>query len=245
MTKVVTFGEIMLRLSPPGVERFLQSPVLSATFGGGEANVAVSLAHFGLDSVYVTALPDQGAFGHQGLIWWGTVGFMVIEGSMFVMALMTYFFLRTRSPIWPPSLPNPDVTLGTLNTLVLLVSVIPNHMAKRAAERLDVGRVRPLMIVCTAFGVLFLVIRGFEFARLGATWDNAAYGSIVWFIMGLHTTHLLTETVETGVLTALAFTAHMEPPRMVDISESALYWDFVVLSWIPIYLTVYFGPRWL
>src|SRR5688572_28062927 len=47
----------MLRLSPPGAERFLQSPFLSATFGGGEANVAVSLAHFGLESVYVTALP--------------------------------------------------------------------------------------------------------------------------------------------------------------------------------------------
>ena len=57
MTKVVTFGEIMLRLSPPGMERFFQSPILSATFGGGEANVAVSLAQFGLDSHYVTALP--------------------------------------------------------------------------------------------------------------------------------------------------------------------------------------------
>jgi 2-dehydro-3-deoxygluconokinase len=55
--KVVTFGEIMLRLSPPGVERFLQSPLLSATFGGGEANVAVSLAHFGCESRFVTALP--------------------------------------------------------------------------------------------------------------------------------------------------------------------------------------------
>jgi 2-dehydro-3-deoxygluconokinase len=55
--RVVTFGEIMLRLSPPGFERFLQSPLLSAVFGGGEANVAVSLAHFGLHSVYVTALP--------------------------------------------------------------------------------------------------------------------------------------------------------------------------------------------
>ena len=54
---VVTFGEIMLRLSPPGLERFLTSPMLSATFGGGEANVAVSLAHFGCESVYVTALP--------------------------------------------------------------------------------------------------------------------------------------------------------------------------------------------
>jgi 2-dehydro-3-deoxygluconokinase len=57
--KVVTFGELMLRLSPPGFERFLQSPVLSATFGGGEANVAASLAQFGLHSCYVTCLPPQ------------------------------------------------------------------------------------------------------------------------------------------------------------------------------------------
>src|ERR1700756_3657090 len=57
--KTVCFGEIMLRLSPPGFERFFQSPMLSATFGGGEANVAVSLAHFGLDSWYVTQLPPH------------------------------------------------------------------------------------------------------------------------------------------------------------------------------------------
>lgn len=55
--KTVTFGEIMLRLSPPGFERFFQSPVLQATFGGGEANVAVSLAHFGLESHYVSRVP--------------------------------------------------------------------------------------------------------------------------------------------------------------------------------------------
>jgi len=65
-TTVVTFGEIMLRLSPPGFERFFQSPVLSATFGGGEANVAISLAQFGLNSVYVTALPKH-AIGEGAL----------------------------------------------------------------------------------------------------------------------------------------------------------------------------------
>jgi 2-dehydro-3-deoxygluconokinase len=60
MARVVTFGELMLRLSPPGFERFFQSPVLGATFGGGEANVSVSLAHFGLESCFVTRLPAQG-----------------------------------------------------------------------------------------------------------------------------------------------------------------------------------------
>jgi len=57
--RVVTFGEIMLRLKSPGFERFLQSPMLEATFGGGEANVAVSLACLGVNSSYVTAVPDN------------------------------------------------------------------------------------------------------------------------------------------------------------------------------------------
>jgi 2-dehydro-3-deoxygluconokinase len=57
----VTFGEIMLRLAPPGFERFLQSPQFVASFGGGEANVAVALATFGLPSTYVTVLPEKNA----------------------------------------------------------------------------------------------------------------------------------------------------------------------------------------
>jgi len=55
----VTFGEIMLRLAPPGLERFLQSPEFVASFGGGEANVAVAVAQFGLPSTYVTVLPEK------------------------------------------------------------------------------------------------------------------------------------------------------------------------------------------
>jgi 2-dehydro-3-deoxygluconokinase len=58
-TKVVTLGEVMLRLKAPGVERFFQSPLFEATFGGGEGNVAISLANFGLDVAFVTALPPN------------------------------------------------------------------------------------------------------------------------------------------------------------------------------------------
>ena len=59
MGTVVTFGEIMLRLAPPNLERPLQSPGFVATFGGGEANVAVSVANFGIPSAFVTAFPDD------------------------------------------------------------------------------------------------------------------------------------------------------------------------------------------
>jgi len=57
--KIVTFGEIMLRLASPGADRFLQTSRFDATFGGGEANVAIALASFGLPAVYVTALPEK------------------------------------------------------------------------------------------------------------------------------------------------------------------------------------------
>jgi 2-dehydro-3-deoxygluconokinase len=57
--KVLTFGEIMLRLKAPGHERFFQSPMLEATFGGGEANVAVSLANYGMDAEFLTVLPKN------------------------------------------------------------------------------------------------------------------------------------------------------------------------------------------
>ena len=55
--KVVTFGEIMLRLAPEGYYRFVQAGTYGATYGGGEANVAVSLANYGMDASFVTKLP--------------------------------------------------------------------------------------------------------------------------------------------------------------------------------------------
>jgi heme/copper-type cytochrome/quinol oxidase subunit 3 len=95
-------------------------------------------------------------------------------------------------------------------------------------------------------GAAFLVVRGFEFVALGVAWDSNAYGSVVWVLMGLHTTHLATDFLDSGVLTVLMFTRHgRELRRFADISENGLYWYFVVASWIPIYLTVYFAPRWL
>ncbi|MEO9969898.1 MAG: sugar kinase [Hyphomonadaceae bacterium] len=60
MADFLSFGEIMLRLKSPGQERFFQSPQLEATFGGGEANVAVSLSNYGFDAGFISALPDNG-----------------------------------------------------------------------------------------------------------------------------------------------------------------------------------------
>lgn len=203
---------------------------------------AAPLGHRAID---VSDLPDQGEFGPAGLIWWGTVGFMVIEGSMFVMVLITYFYLRLRVDDWPPSLPNPGLFYGTLNLAVLVASALPNHFAKIAAERFDELRTRQWLVVCVGFGVALIAIRMFEFTTLNARWDSNAYGSIMWGLMVLHTFHLLTDVADTTVLTALAFSRPINKRRFIDMSENGLYWYFIVLWWIPVYLTVYWAPRWL
>ena len=198
----------------------------------------------GRRSLDVAELPAY-AFGHQGLVWWGTAGFMVIEGSMFVMVLIVYFYLRLRVDDWPPSLEPPALFYGTLNLLVLLVSGLPNHFAKRAAEQLSLPRTQLWMAVCVLFGGALIVIRAFEFTALNCRWDDNAYGSIVWCLMVLHTMHLVTDVVDTTVLAALMLVGPISKVRFVDVSENGLYWYFVLLWWVPIYLTVYFAPRWL
>ena len=196
-------------------------------------------------AIDVSGLPDQGEFGHKGLIWWGTTGYMVIEGSMFVMAIITYFYLRLRVEEWPPSLPNPDLFYGTVNIIVLLLSGIPNHLAKIAGEKFALRPARFWLVISGLFGIALLVIRGDEFTSLNCRWDDNAYGSIVWCLIVLHTIHLATDVVDTGVLAALMFTGPVTKKRFIDVSENGLYWYFIVAWWIPIYLTVYFAPRWL
>ena len=193
-------------------------------------------------TIDVSALPTI-AFSHRSLMWWGTLGLMAIEGTVFALTVMTYFYLRSHAETWPLTAPPPELLWGTLNTVIMLVSLVPNHLAKRAAERLDLQGVRVWLWVGIAVGVAFLVVRGFEFAGLNTRWDSNAYGSVVWLLLGFHTTHLVTDVFDSVVLGVLFFTGPLEGKRFTDVSENAFYWYFVVFSWLPIYLVIYWGAR--
>ena len=193
-------------------------------------------------AIDVRALPSFG-FGTSSLMWWGTLGLAAIEGTAFALAIVMYLYVRTRVDSWPPGVVPPDLLWGTLNVVILLVSGIPNHIVKKAAERFDLGTVRIGLIVCLLFAVAFLVVRWFEFTALNVRWDTNAYGSAVWLLLGLHTTHLLTDAYDTAVLAVLFWTGPLEDERYVDVSENSVYWYFVVLAWLPIYGVIYWAPR--
>jgi len=191
----------------------------------------------------VGALPP-GAFGSRSLMWWGTMGMVLIEGTVFALAIGAYFFLHTRLPSWPPDgVAPPDLHWGTINTLILLVSLIPNELAKRAGERIDLRGVRVWMVLCLVFGVAFNIARVYEFSHLNVMWDHDAYGSIVWVLLGLPTTHIVTDFLATLVLAVLMFIGPIEERRFVDVEENSVYWYFVVLAWLPIYGVIYWAPR--
>jgi heme/copper-type cytochrome/quinol oxidase subunit 3 len=194
------------------------------------------------DVLDVSRLPTY-AFGSRSVISWGTLGFMVIEGALFVLLIVSYFYLRSRSPQWPLGAHPPALFWGTLNLAFLLVSSIPNQLAKRAAERLDLKAVRLWMSVCLVFGIAFIWIRVYEFRALNVWWDYNAYGSLVWVLLGFHTVHLLTDEVDSAVLAAVMFIGPLEESRFVDVSENSLYWYFVLGSWVPIYAVIYVAPR--
>jgi cytochrome c oxidase subunit 3 len=192
----------------------------------------------------VSQLPSFG-FGHRGVMWWGTLGVMAIEGTVFALAIGTYLYLRTRVHDWPPGLPPPDLRYGIANTIVLVVSIWPNMLAKKAGEAFDLPRVRLWMSVSLVFAVAFLILRVFEFMTLNCKWYDNAYASAVWMLLGLHTTHLLTDAFDTVVLLVLMFTGPLESRRFADVSENSFYWNFVVAAWIPIAAIIYIAPRFL
>jgi cytochrome c oxidase subunit III len=193
-------------------------------------------------AIDVSRLPAY-AFGPRGLLWWGTMGIVAIEGMMFAIFIVTYFYLRMYAPKWPPNLPPPDLLYGTLNTLILLVSAVPNQWVKHAAERKDLRSVRLGLLICLAFAAAFLAVRAFEFMALHCSWDTNAYGSAVWTLLGFHTFHLVTDALDTAVLTALMFTRRIAGRYFVDVDENAVYWYFVVGVWLPVYAVIYIAPR--
>jgi heme/copper-type cytochrome/quinol oxidase subunit 3 len=191
----------------------------------------------------VSDLPMHG-LRSASLTWWGTLAFMLIEGTGFALAIAVYLYLFSIARTWPIAAPPPDLEPGTLVTAILVASSIPNYLVAQWAQQKELKKVRIGVLVMCAFGVAPLIVRVFEFKALHISWDANAYGSIVWLMLGLHTTHILTDLADTLVLAALVFTRHGKNPRRYgDVQDNALYWNFVVLTWLPLYACIYWVPR--
>ncbi|WP_168879009.1 cytochrome c oxidase subunit 3 [Rhizobium sp. P28RR-XV] len=191
----------------------------------------------------VSKLPPHGT-GTASLTWWGTCGFMLIEGSGFALTIAVYFYLMSIAPQWPINAPAPGLIPGTSLTAIMFASVTPNILLSRWARQKDLPKVRLGLVVMSLLGAAPLVLRAFEFTALHVRWDDNAYGSVIWTMLGLHTTHIITDLIDTLVLACLMFSKHADNPRRFgDVEDNAMYWNFVVVAWIPLYACIYWVPR--
>ena len=198
----------------------------------------------------VSKLPHH-EFDTYDQVWWGNNGLLAIETSMFAILIATYFYLRQNFALWPPPIaeltaplrPLPILTYGVANTILLVLSCIPMVATDRSARRGDRKATQIGLLICLICGLAAMVLRGFEFTAVRFLWDSNAYGSVVWFILGMHALHLLVLTSETLLLLIWIFRREFDMKHRVDVVTVAVYWYWVVTMWLVLFAIVYFTPR--
>jgi cytochrome c oxidase subunit III len=194
----------------------------------------------------VAVLPDH-AFSHHAPIWWGNLLMILIEGAAFALLVASYFYIRRNFDTWPPTRTLlPDLGVSSINLLLLVISVAPFWYAARRARLHDSpGVVGLWLLVGVVFGIAAIVLRAFEFRALHTRYDSNAYGSITWTILGVHLAHLLAGTIETLLIALVMFVGPVEKKHYTDATVMAVYWYFIVISWIALYAIVFLAPRFI
>jgi heme/copper-type cytochrome/quinol oxidase subunit 3 len=202
-------------------------------------------------TIDVSELPAH-TLDHRSPIWWGNALLLVIESVMFAILVGAYFYLRRNFALWPPPLLDrivplqralPELGISTLNLAVIVASCIPIFIADRAALKRRAKTVGIALSVTFLLGLLALFLRWKEFGALQVRWDDNAYASIAWMIVGMHFTHLIVGTLEIGMVTAWLFRHGLDDQHARDVRVDAVYWYWIAAVWVPLYALVYFGPR--
>lgn len=204
-----------------------------------------------MNTIDVSKLPAH-TLDHRSPIWWGNALLLVIESVMFAIMVAAYFYLRKNFALWPPPLldrpvpiqhPLPQLGISTLNLCIIVLGCIPIFIADRAALKRRTRTVGIALSVTFVLGLLALFLRWKEFGALQVRWDDNAYASIAWMIVGMHFSHLIVGTLEIGMVTAWLFIHGLDEKHARDVRVDAVYWYWIAAIWVPLYALVYFGPR--
>ncbi len=192
----------------------------------------------------VSALPDV-VFGPRDIMWWGTLGFVVIEGFTLVLCAVVYVYLTQNFVSWPPErTPPPSLTVPTIQLAVMLGSLPLVHWLSRMAHAFDLRRVRTGLAASTLVALLAFLLRvGGCVSQLRVRWDTNAYGSAQWLLLGAHTTLLLFQLIEIGGMALLFWFGTVERKHFSDVSDAVFYWWFMVLGYVPIFVLSFILPR--
>ena len=194
----------------------------------------------------VRDLPDV-CFGPRDIMWWGTLGFVVIEGWAVVLTIGVFIYLQQNGQAWPPpGTPLPSLLLPTTELAMMLVSVPFVRRTMRILREYDLARVR---VAFTLLGIVGLVLTGLHVATmlvsLNVKWDTNAYGSAQWLVLTYFGSLVLVEACEVVGLALAYWFAPVEDKHFPDGSDAMFYWNFMVVTYVALYVLCFLVPRWI
>lgn len=178
----------------------------------------------------------------KNIYWWGILMLVLIEITLFGLMIATYFYMRLRSPAgeWPPS--NPDLLLPSINTVVLIVSGISMYLSDKAIQKGNWKGMITGQTIALLLAIVFVVLKYMEYSNLPYKWNTSAYGSLIWLMAGFHTAHVISVFLKGVLVYIMALKRVYTKEDHVAIEVNGVYWQFVVVIWIPLFLTIYISP---
>jgi cytochrome c oxidase subunit III len=202
-------------------------------------------------TIDVSHLPDE-VFGERSPVWWGNTLLLLIESSTMVILFVSYFYLRMNFQEWPPPKvdvippiqhPVPDLGVSTLNVLLILLSVPVMIWTHRAALRMDKRKILLGVGVMLAGSVIVSALRCAEFRATKFWWNDNAYASIVWTIIGMHLLYSLSGALEFLVMGLWIASHDLDEAHALDVTLAGIYWYWVAGTGVLVYVIVYWGGR--
>ena len=199
----------------------------------------------------VSHLPPT-VFDHRAPLWWGNLNGLFIETAMFGIMIAVYATTVMNLRPFPPPRVNrfpvllnsePSLTLPIIFLAVLLLSLVPGIMLDLSARRRDTKWIKILLSFTLAFNLALIILRYYEFYSLHFKWNENAYGSAAWMILGLHMFHLIALFCEDICLAAWLYVHGMDDKHALDTTVAAVYWYWIVGIWIVLFPVVYLVPR--
>jgi cytochrome c oxidase subunit III len=210
--------------------RLEETPIAPATrleFGGGDP----------------PAPPVQPNAPIASNAWLATVMFLGAEAMFFAGLIGAFIVFRIGSSIWPPPFqPRLPVGITGVNTIVLLASAVTMHMALRSVRAGAMRRLKRMLATTAALGGVFLLIQGFEWARLihfGLTVSSSIYGGLFYTLIGFHAFHVAGALAWLILVFVRANRGCFSRQKYTGVQVCAMYWTFVVALWPILYGLVY------
>jgi heme/copper-type cytochrome/quinol oxidase subunit 3 len=170
--------------------------------------------------------------------------FLMTEAMFFAGLISAFLVLRGESLIWPPlDQPRLPLVATGINTIVLLASAPTMIGAWRMNRSRRPGLRNRYLLLTLLFGVTFLAIQGFEWARLiryGLTTSSSIYGGTFYLLIGAHAAHVLIALLILAVVSLKAARGGYPPRVDAGLTMALMYWVFVVMVWPVLYALVYF-----